>query len=461
MVKQTTNGQKMSRMNLQLRKFVFPFFLSVFFISSSYIYSTPIYSLKNSYSPAQKEISYGKNGMVTTQHFIATEVGEKILNKGGNAFDASIAIGFTLAVVLPRAGNIGGGGFMVMFDDATQNLINLLDIPENYSVLWLQGGASLQFSMVPMNLLPNGGTADYIDTGSWSAKAVIECQKFGNVNVIGSSKDSVYSYIPKNVVTSEDALYLHITSNNTIYGTQYKDYPEIKNTNSFLVADMSSDILSKPVDISQFGLIYAGAQKNMGPAGVTLVIIRKDLLDSNFRDVPTMMRYKTHSSKDSMFNTPPVFSVCVVNETLKWIQSLGGLKEMEIINERKAEKLYTEIERNSLFKSPINKEDRSTMNVPFVFLDKKIDDKIFLDYCLNKGLTTLKGHRSVGGFRASIYNAMPEGGVDALIEAMQHFEKNYYFYLITYWNIYSGFISVYSHKKSSRAIYIIAQIGRV
>ena len=312
-----------------------------------------------------------------------------------------------------------------LFEDTTQNLINLLDIPENYSVLWLQGGASLQFSMVPMNLLPSGGTADYIDTGSWSAKAVIECQKFGNVNVIGSSKDSVYSYIPKNVVTSEDALYLHITSNNTIYGTQYKDYPEIKNTNSFLVADMSSDILSKPVDISQFGLIYAGAQKNMGPAGVTLVIIRKDLLDSNFRDVPTMMRYKTHSSKDSMFNTPPVFSVCVVNETLKWIQSLGGLKEMEIINERKAEKLYTEIERNSLFKSPINKEDRSTMNVPFVFLDKKIDDKIFLDYCLNKGLTTLKGHRSVGGFRASIYNAMPEDGVDALIEAMQHFEKNY------------------------------------
>jgi len=312
-----------------------------------------------------------------------------------------------------------------LFDDATQNLINLLDIPENYSVLWLQGGASLQFSMVPMNLLPTGGTADYIDTGSWSAKAVIECQKFGNVNVVGSSKDSVYSYIPKNVVTSEDASYLHITSNNTIYGTQYKSFPEIKYTNSYLVADMSSDILSKPIDISQFGLIYAGAQKNMGPAGVTLVIIRKDLLDSNFRDVPTMMRYKTHSSKDSMFNTPPVFTVCVVNETLKWIQSLGGLKEMEIINERKAEKLYTEIERNSLFKSPINKEDRSTMNVPFVFLDKKIDDKIFLDYCLNKGLTTLKGHRSVGGFRASIYNAMPEDGVDALIEAMQNFEKNY------------------------------------
>ena len=312
-----------------------------------------------------------------------------------------------------------------LFEDTTQNLIDLLSIPKNYSILWLQGGASLQFSMVPMNLLPNDGSADYIDTGSWSAKAIIECQKFGRVNVIGSSKDSVYSYIPKNVVISMDASYLHITSNNTIYGTQYKDFPKIKNTNSYLVADMSSDILSKPIDISQFGLIYAGAQKNMGPAGVTLVIIRKDLLDNNFRDVPTMMRYKTHSSKNSMFNTPPVFSVCVVNETLKWIQSLGGLNEMEIINERKAKKLYKEIERNSLFKSPIKEQDRSTMNVPFVFVDNKIDDKIFLEYCLSRGLTTLKGHRSVGGFRASIYNAMPELGVDALINAMQDFENKF------------------------------------
>ena len=312
-----------------------------------------------------------------------------------------------------------------LFEDTTQNLIDLLSIPKNYSILWLQGGASLQFSMVPMNLLPNDGSADYIDTGSWSAKAIFECQKFGRVNVIGSSKDSVYSYIPKNVVISMDASYLHITSNNTIYGTQYKDFPKIKNTNSYLVADMSSDILSKPIDISQFGLIYAGAQKNMGPAGVTLVIIRKDLLDNNFRDVPTMMRYKTHSSKNSMFNTPPVFSVCVVNETLKWIQSLGGLNEMEIINERKAKKLYKEIERNSLFKSPIKEQDRSTMNVPVVFVDNKIDDKIFLEYCLSRGLTTLKGHRSVGGFRASIYNAMPELGVDALINAMQDFENKF------------------------------------
>jgi len=187
---------------------------------------------------------------------------------------------------------------------------------------------------------------------------------------------------------------------------------------------MSSDILSSPLDISKFGLIYAGAQKNMGPAGVTLVIIRSDLLDLNYRDNPTMMRYSTHASKDSMFNTPPVFSVCVVNETLKWINSLGGLEKMKEINEKKAKILYDEIERNSLFKSPINKEDRSLMNVPFIFTNDDIDDKVFLDFCLSRGLTTLKGHRSVGGFRASIYNAMPESGITSLINAMQEFEDN-------------------------------------
>ncbi len=311
-----------------------------------------------------------------------------------------------------------------LFEETTNNLMKLLDIPRNYSVLWLQGGASLQFSMVPMNLLPVGGSADYIDTGSWSAKAITECQKFGQANVIGSSKDSTYSFIPKEINISNDASYVHLTSNNTIYGTQYKTFPIIKNVNSFLVADMSSDILSSPLDISKFGLIYAGAQKNMGPAGVTLVIIRSDLLDLNYRDNPTMMRYNTHASKDSMFNTPPVFSVCVVNETLKWINSLGGLEKMKEINEQKAKILYDEIERNSLFKSPINKEDRSLMNVPFIFTNNDIDDKVFLDFCLSRGLTTLKGHRSVGGFRASIYNAMPESGITSLINAMQEFEDN-------------------------------------
>ena len=276
-----------------------------------------------------------------------------------------------------------------------------------------------------MNLLPLEGSADYIDTGSWSAKAIKECEKFGKANVIGSSKDSTYSYIPKDLQISSNSSYLHITSNNTIYGTQYKNFPKINNDNTFLVADMSSDILSKTIDISKFGLIYAGAQKNIGPAGVTLVIIRSDLLELKYRDIPTMMSYNTHASKESMFNTPPVFSVCVVNETLKWLKQLGGLDSMANINELKAGLLYEEIDRNTLFKSPINKEDRSLMNVPFIFDDNGIDDKVFLDFCLARGLTTLKGHRSVGGFRASIYNAMPQKGVEVLIESMQEFEKSY------------------------------------
>ncbi|OUW79847.1 MAG: phosphoserine transaminase [bacterium TMED217] len=312
-----------------------------------------------------------------------------------------------------------------LFEETTINLKNLLNVPDNYQVLWLQGGASLQFSMVPMNLLPDSGSADYIDTGVWSAKAISECEKIGNVNVVGSSRDSNYTYIPKNIINNNRSSYLHITSNNTIYGTQYKAYPEVNNENSFLVADMSSDILSGPINISDFGLIYAGAQKNMGPAGVTLVIIRSDLVENKYRNIPTMMRYETHALKDSMFNTPPVFSVCVVNETLKWIKELGGLEKMEKINIEKSNLLYNEIERNSLFTSPVNKEDRSTMNIPFVFSDTNIIDQIFLDFCDNRGLKTLRGHRSVGGFRASIYNAMPISGVNALIEAMKEFEKNF------------------------------------
>ena len=312
-----------------------------------------------------------------------------------------------------------------LFEETTINLKNLLNVPDNYHVLWLQGGASLQFSMVPMNLLPDSGSADYIDTGVWSAKAISECEKIGNVNVVGSSRDSNYTFIPKNIKNNNRSSYLHITSNNTIYGTQYKAYPEVNNENSFLVADMSSDILSGPINVSDFGLIYAGAQKNMGPAGVTLVIMRSDLVGKKYRNIPTMMRYETHALKDSMFNTPPVFSVCVVNETLKWLKELGGLDKMEQINIEKSDLLYDEIERNSLFTSPVKKEDRSTMNIPFVFSNTNISDQIFLDFCDNRGLKTLKGHRSVGGFRASIYNAMPISGVKALIEAMKEFEKNF------------------------------------
>jgi len=329
--------------------------------------------------------------------------------------------GFGLLEMSHRAPSI-----VELFEETTSNLKTLLDIPDNYHVLWLQGGASLQFSMVPMNLLPINGEVDYVDTGFWSSRAIIECEKFGKVNIIGSSKEGGYNFIPKKLSHNPSSSFLHITSNNTIYGTQYKVYPTLDNKDSYLIADMSSDILSAQLDVAKFGLIYAGAQKNMGPAGVTLVIIRSDLVNLKYRNIPTMLNYNTHVVKSSMFNTPPVFSVCVVNETLKWLISLGGLKKIEAINIKKSDNLYNEIERNSLFISPVKKEDRSTMNIPFVFADDvSINDKEFLDFCYDRGLVTLKGHRSVGGFRASIYNAMPESGVNALIDAMQEFEKLY------------------------------------
>jgi len=312
---------------------------------------------------------------------------------------------------------------VALFSETTDNLRSILDIPSNYHVLWLQGGASTQFSMVPLNLLQSNGHADYIETGAWSSKAIHACNQIGTANVLASSKENNFSFIPKEFNQNDDASYLHITSNNTIYGTQYKEYPKVKNPDGFLVADMSSDILSQPVDVSKFGLIYAGAQKNMGPAGVTLVIVRDDLINKNFRDIPTMLNYETHVKKESMFNTPPVFSVFVVNETLKWLSDLGGVSTIAEINQRKAQKLYDEIERNSLFKSPVSEEDRSLMNVPFIFSTNDHRDEDFLSFCAERNLMTLKGHRSVGGFRASIYNAMPEAGVYGLIAAMQDFEN--------------------------------------
>ena len=278
--------------------------------------------------------------------------------------------------------------------------------------------------MIPLNLLSEKGCADYLDTGVWSSKAIIECNRIGIANVIGSSKDSNYTYIPNVYEQDINSKYLHITSNNTIYGTQYNVLPEVLRGHGPLIADMSSDILSRPIDISKFGLIYAGAQKNMGPAGVTMVIIKDDLIGKNYRDIPSMLNYETHVEKRSMFNTPPVSSVFAVNETLKWIEGLGGLAEMEKINREKSEKLYHEIERNTLFASLINIDDRSMMNIPFVFIDKALDDNEFLSFCDKRGLKTLKGHRSVGGFRASIYNAMPLEGVDALILAMQEYESS-------------------------------------
>ena len=298
----------------------------------------------------------------------------------------------------------------------------LLNVPDNYHILFLQGGASLQFAMVPLNLLDMNMTADYTDTGAWSAKAIKEAQLYGNVNIACSSKDTVYNHIPKKLNQSDDAVYLHITSNNTIYGTQWHEFPKPIN-DGYLIADMSSDILSRSIDISRFGLIYAGAQKNIGPAGVTMVILRDEILDKVNRKIPTMMKYRTHIDKGSMFNTPPVISIFAVNRTLVWLKSIGGIDFIERKNKLKAQKLYDEIDNNELFSSPVNVENRSMMNIPFVFTQQG-DELSFLSFCKKRGLLTLKGHRSVGGFRASIYNAMPEEGVETLIQAMKEYEPN-------------------------------------
>lgn len=307
-----------------------------------------------------------------------------------------------------------------MFAETELLLRELLKVPDNFKILFLQGGASLQFCMVPMNLLPQDGVADFIDTGVWASKAAKEAKQFGKVNVIASSKDAVYSFIPKEFEQTPNATYLHITSNNTIYGTQWKSFPKPLNPNGYLVADMSSDILSRPFDWSNFGVVYAGAQKNMGPAGATVVFVREDILGKSGRTLPTMLDYATHIKDASMFNTPPVFSVYVINETLKWLKGLGGVKKIEEINERKANKLYKAIDESSLFKNPVAKEDRSPMNVTFVMKQEGRDEE-FLEFCKARGLQQLKGHRSVGGFRASIYNAMPEEGVDELIKAIKEF----------------------------------------
>ena len=311
---------------------------------------------------------------------------------------------------------------MDMISETESLARELLNVPDNYHILFLQGGASLQFAMVPLNLLDMNMTADYTDTGEWSAKAIKEAQLYGNVNITCSSKDTVYNHIPKKLNQSDDAVYLHITSNNTIYGTQWHEFPKPIN-DGYLIADMSSDILSRSIDISRFGLIYAGAQKNIGPAGVTMVILRDEILDKVNRKIPTMMKYRTHIDKESMFNTPPVISIFAVNRTLVWLKSIGGIDFIEKKNKLKAQKLYDEIDNNELFRSPINIEDRSMMNIPFVFTQQG-DDLSFLSFCEKRGLLTLKGHRSVGGFRASIYNAMPEEGVETLIQAMKEYEPN-------------------------------------
>ncbi|HNV95394.1 MAG TPA: 3-phosphoserine/phosphohydroxythreonine transaminase [Bacteroidales bacterium] len=299
----------------------------------------------------------------------------------------------------------------------------LLNIPNDYAVLFLGGGASTQFYTVAANLL--GKKAAYLQTGVWAKKAIKEAKLYGEVVVVASSEDKNYTYIPKNYTIPTDADYFHITTNNTIYGTEIKydmDCPIP------LVADMSSDIMSRPVDVTKYALIYGGAQKNVGPAGVTFVIVRKDILGKVERKLPTMVDYRTHigaEPKDnSMFNTPPIISIFVMHETLKWLKSIGGVSEMNKINLKKAELLYNEIDRNKMFVGTAVKEDRSIMNICFVMAEQYKDKEAeFMAFAKEKGMVGIKGHRSVGGFRASCYNACPIESVQALVECMQEFEK--------------------------------------
>ena len=295
----------------------------------------------------------------------------------------------------------------------------LLNIPENYEILFLGGGASLQFLMVPMNLLES--KAAYLETGVWAKKALKEAKGLGNAVCVASSADKVYNYIPKGYEIPKDADYFHITTNNTIYGTEIK-YDMDCPVN--LVADMSSDIMSRPVDVSKYALIYGGAQKNVGPAGVTFVIIRKDILGKVTRYIPTMLNYQTHIDGESMFNTPPVFSIYAMKETLKWLKGIGGVEAIHKLNVEKAKMLYDEIDRNSMFVGTAEKEDRSIMNVCFVMAPGKeeLQDE-FMAFAKERGMVGIKGHRSVGGFRASLYNACPKEAVEALIATMQEFEK--------------------------------------
>ena len=308
--------------------------------------------------------------------------------------------------------------------DTTEALLReIMNIPDNYKVLFLQGGASSQFAMVPMNLMTGSGKADYIITGQWAKKAYKEAARYGNARAVASSEDKTFSYIPK--VAKEDldpeADYVHICMNNTIYGTVYHDLPDTGNVP--LVADISSCILSRPIDVSKFGVLYAGAQKNMAPSGATVVIVREDLIGKAMDLTPTMFNYQTHADNGSMFNTPPCYTIYVMKLVLEWLKNeVGGLAEMQAINEKKAGMLYDFLDNSKLFKGTVVPEDRSLMNVPFVTGNEELDAK-FVKESTAAGFVNLKGHRSVGGMRASIYNAMPVEGVEKLIAFMQKFEE--------------------------------------
>ncbi|MBP1970168.1 phosphoserine aminotransferase [Virgibacillus natechei] len=316
------------------------------------------------------------------------------------------------------------GLFMDIITEAEQLLRELMGIPKEYKVLFLQGGASQQFAMIPMNLLTKSGKADYVNTGSWSQKAIKEAKKFGDIRVIASSEEANFTSIPDvdRTMIDRQADYVHITTNNTIEGTTYAKIPDTGDVP--LVADMSSNILSEEIDVSKFGLIYAGAQKNIAPAGLTLVIIREDLIGHAPENCPAMLNYKTHSESGSLYNTPPTYGVYMAKLVFEWLKERGGLREMEKINREKANLLYDALEESNLFQSPVRKDSRSLMNIPFLSNSADVD-AAFIKEAQARGLETLKGHRSVGGMRASIYNAMPVEGVQELVTFIKDFENKH------------------------------------
>ena len=314
-----------------------------------------------------------------------------------------------------------GKEFIGIAAEAESDLRELLAVPPGYKVLFLQGGATLQFAQVPMNLLAGKGKADYVNTGEWSKKAIKEARAYCDVHIAASSEDRSFTYAPKTFATRKDAAYLHLCTNETIGGVEYHEIPRVELP---LVADMSSHFLSRPIDVAKFALIYAGAQKNVGPAGLTLVIVREDLLGKAQKGTPSVMDYKAQADADSMLNTPASYSIYVAGLVFKWLKALGGVPQIEQRNIAKAKLLYDFLDMSSFFRNPVAKEDRSRMNVPFTLADAKLDED-FLKGAAKQGMVQLKGHRSVGGMRASIYNAMPIEGVQRLVEYMNDFEKKH------------------------------------
>jgi phosphoserine aminotransferase len=314
-----------------------------------------------------------------------------------------------------------GKAYMALHEEAEDLCRELAGISEDYQVLFLQGGASLQFSMVPMNFLARDQTADYLVTGAWSQKAVAEARRCGNVHIACSSEDRNFCYIPKTCTFSSRPAYVHFTSNNTIFGTEFAREPDVP-AGIPLVCDASSDLFSRPIPISSYALIYGGAQKNLGPSGVTLVVIRNDLVERGPKELGTMLQYRTYAGEHSLYNTPPTFGIYVIGLVLKWIKKQGGLAGVEKVNREKADKLYSYLDKSPRFLPTADRDSRSLMNVTFVTQDAALDEK-FVARAKQAGLDGLKGHRSVGGMRASLYNAFPPAGVDALIEVMREFER--------------------------------------